>query len=152
MGESPTKTLQEIEAQVLMLARGIGAAGYDLPSYGTSRDFAYPHVEVGGGLYHYVMVERGQEQSRRSSPRYDDLLYWIFSDVTHNLAFSYELKHRVRHQDARRIAFARQIELMRRISSTMGDRLEADIAEILARAPYDDSRAQRLDGLREEDS
>jgi len=38
------KTLREIEADVNALATRIGASANDLPTYGKSRDFAYPHI------------------------------------------------------------------------------------------------------------
>ena len=142
------KTLQEIEAEVTALGGLIDASKHDLPTYGVSRDGGYPHVEVAGGLYHYVVVERGQERERRSSGTYDDLLFWIFESVTHNLAFAYELRHRVEDQDCRRIAFPMQIALMSRLSSEMGGRVEAKIADILSRAPYDDEPTRAVNRLR----
>jgi hypothetical protein len=142
------KTLDEVEADVTALGRMIGATSRDLPTYGKSRDFGYPHVEVANGLYHYVVVERGQELERRSSPDYDDLLYWIFESATHNLAFAYELSNRVEDQDCRRIAFPKQIELMNRLSPWMGERLEVHIAEVLSRAPYDDEAIKRVNRMR----
>src|SRR5262245_20287672 len=99
------KTLREIEADVLRVARRLGAAGQTLPTYGTSDDGARPHIEVGDGLYHYVVVERGVERERRSSGQYEDLLYWISRDITFGLAFSYELLNRIEDQDCRRVAF-----------------------------------------------
>jgi hypothetical protein len=141
------KTLREIEADVATLALRIGASKRDLPTYGASRDFGYPYVEVNGSLYHYVVVERGQELERRTSAKYDDLLYWIFESVTHNLAFSYELKNRIEDQDCRRIAFPKQIDLMKRISSEMGERLETGIAEILRGAPYDDEPTKAVNRM-----
>lgn len=142
------KTLQQIEADVAALATRVGANRDELPTYDHSREFGYPHVEVDSGLYHYVVVERGRESTRRSSPHYADLLYWIFADVTHDLAFSYELTHRVEDQDCRRIAFPRQIELMRRLGADMGARLEREIAEILERSPYDDEPTRAVNQMR----
>jgi Immunity protein 63 len=137
------KTLREIETEVNELAARIGASVNDLPSYGQSRDFGYPHIEVSGELYHYVVVERGQEISRQSSANYDDLLYWIFSDATHNLAFDYELNNRIEDQDCRRMAFQKQVQLIRRISPAMADKRSKEIEAILARAPYDDGPLRR---------
>lgn len=142
------KTLRDIEADVAALARRIGASDQDLPTYGVSEDFARPHIEVEHGLYHHVVVERGVERDRRSSNRYEDLLYWIFSSVTHSLAFSYELHHRVEDHDCRRIAFPKQIELMRQLGPELGDRLEREIADILRRAPYDDEPTKAVNRMR----
>lgn len=142
------KSLRDIETDVAALAIRIGASAQDLPTYGTSQDFARPHIEVEHGFYHFVIVERGVERDRRFSDNYDDLLYWIFSGVTHSLAFSYELHNRIEDQDCRRIAFPKQIELMRRIDPALAERLKADIAEILQRAPYDDEPTKAVNRMR----
>ena len=142
------KTLREIEDDVNSLAVRIGASANDLPSYGRSRDFAYPHIEVSDGQYHYVVIERGQEIDRKSSTDYNDLLYWIFSDATHNLAFDYELKNRIEDQDCRRIAFPKQVQLIGEISTAMADRKRNEIEAILLRAPYDDEPTKRVNRMR----
>ncbi|MBR0850994.1 hypothetical protein JQ543_24845 [Bradyrhizobium diazoefficiens] len=142
------KTLWDIEADVAALATRIGASQDALPTYGTSRDFGHPHIEVEPGLYHYVVIERGQEIDRQSSPNYDDLLYWVFKNVTHGLAFSYEQTHRIEDQDCRRMAFPRQIELMQRLGPDLRKRLEQEIAGILERAPYDDEATRAVNRMR----
>jgi hypothetical protein len=142
------KTLHEIEKDVAARARRIGVSLHDLPTYGVSRDYGYPHVEVHDGLYHYVVVERGQDIERRSSASYDDLLYWIFRSVTHREAFFYELNNRIKDQDCRRIAFPKQIELMKQIGPAFAQRLEHEIAGILREAPYDDEPTRALNRLR----
>jgi hypothetical protein len=142
------KPLHDIEADVLLAAARIDASAGMLPTYGISSDFGRPHVEANHGLYHYVVVERGEEIARQSSNRYEDLLYWIFRDVTHSLAFSFELKNRVEGQDCRRIAFPKQLEFMSKLGREMGERLEAEIADILRRAPYDDEPTKAVNRMR----
>jgi len=142
------KTLQEIEKEVAKLARRVRASLQDMPTYGVSRDGAHPHVEVKDGLYHYVVVERGEEIARQSSADFDDLIYWIFRDVTHRMAFFPEDMARIRDQDCRRVAFPKQIMLMKRLGPNMGERMERDIAYILRQAPYDDEPAKALDRMR----
>ena len=145
------KTLREIEADVLRSARRVGAHGLTLPTYGSSDDDARPHIEVGGELYHYVVVERGVERQRRSSDRYEDLLYWIFRDVTHGMAFSYELQHRKGDQDCRRIAFPEQVRLMTELDREFGRRIEAEIADMLRQNPYNDAPTRALNRGRRND-
>ncbi len=138
------KTLREIETEVTAFGHSIGVATLDLPSYGAAQAFAHPHVEVAKGLYHYVIVEHVKEQERRSTQCYEDMLYWIFSQLIHNLAFDYELAHRVPDRDGRRIAFPKQIKLMRTLSLELGERMQAHISEILKLAPYDDDPVRAL--------
>jgi hypothetical protein len=137
---SRMKTLAEIEVDVGRLAALVGASGSQLPSYGRTRDGGYPHVEVDADRYHYVHVERGQECSRLSSANLDDLLYWACADMTHGLAFAFEGRHRVAGQDTRRIAFARQLELLGLASPAMAQRRALEIEQVLARSPYQDDR------------
>ncbi|HEY0735045.1 MAG TPA: Imm63 family immunity protein [Herpetosiphonaceae bacterium] len=132
------KTPSQIEAEVKTLAQRIGASRNDLPTYGHTRDGGYPHIEVDATQYHYIIVERGRELERRSTSDFAELLYWIFSGATHSLAFAYELKHRSEAQDCRRIAFAKQIELLEAISPAMATRRAHEIEAILNRAPYHD--------------
>jgi Immunity protein 63 len=144
------KSLQEIEKEVAALARRVGASLHDLPTYGVSRVSGLWISAYRGRvrLYHYVVVERGEERARRSSADFDDLVYWIFRDVTHGIAFSYELTSRAEDQDCRRIAFPKQIKLMQRLGPKTGERMEQDIAEILRRAPYDDEPTKALNRMR----
>lgn len=142
------KSLNEIKSEVDRLAKLICASSNDLPSYGTTRDFAYPHIEVDATLYHYVVVERGQEFERKSTKEFNELLFWIFSDATHNLAFEYELNNRIEDQDCRRIAFPKQVELMKLISQEMGERLEQEISKILNKSPYDDEPTKAVNRMR----
>lgn len=137
------KTLPEIEAEVTALAQRIGASINDLPSYGYTRDAGCPHVEVDATQYHYVIVERGRELERRSTADFEELLYWVFASTTHSMAFDYELQHRIADQDCRRIAFAKQIELLHTLSPGMAARRAQEITELLKRAPYNDAPTRR---------
>ena len=128
-------TLPEIKAEVDRLAAILGAGQGILPTYGTSEDFARPHIEV-GAQYHYVIVERGLERDRKSFATLDGLLEQIFDDVTFGMAFSYELAHRIESQDCRILGFAKQIELMEQLNPDWAAREAARHASILRHAPY----------------
>lgn len=143
------KSLQEIKSEVLFLANKINAPSNTLPTFGVSRDFGYPHIEVDEINYHYVIVERGQEQYRRSTSSYTELLYWIFSNIAFQLAFDYELRNRIENRDCRRIAFPKKIEIMNSISPDFGTRCMQDIAEILTKAPYDDEPTRNANRIRQ---
>lgn len=56
---------QEIKSEITRLASRIGASDGVLPTFGFSEGWsARPHIEVDGGGYHYVVEERGHENSR----------------------------------------------------------------------------------------
>ena len=142
------KSLPEIKAEVTRLSEVLGASSTDLPSYGQTRDYGHPHIEVEDQLYHYVLVERGQEFERRSTSDFQQLLYWIFAGTTHSLAFAYELENRVEGQDCRRIAFPKQLELLGLIGREMAERRAREIEDILKSAPYDDEPTKAVNRMR----
>ena len=138
------KTLTEIKAEVDRRAALIGAVGrYSLPTYGYTEDGGRPHIEADSRGYHFVVVERGQEQSRFTTRDLDELLYRIFQSVTSDLAFAYELAHRVETQDCRRLAFQWQVELLSQLSPNWGQREAVEHQRILREHPFDDQSGIR---------
>lgn len=138
------KTLEEIRDVVIQFARILGAEGHSsLPTYGESRDLAYPHIEVDERGYHLVIIEKGEEQSRLTTQDFNNLLYAVFEIVVSCLATDYELKHRIEGEDFRRQWFRKQIELMNQLSKAWGERLEKKLADILIRHPFDDFALMR---------
>jgi hypothetical protein len=105
----------------------------------TAQHDGYAHVEYRDGLYHHVVTERGTEYRRRSSSSEDDILYWLMSDVVHDLASTYEREHRVAGQSFRRALFARTVKLMGSLEPAWADRKSAELGEVLERRPYDDA-------------
>ncbi len=142
------KSLHEIKVEVSRIAQVLGASTSDLPTYGHTRDYAHPHIEVDNEQYHYVIVERGQELDRKSTSDFDELLYWIFADATHSMAFAYELKNRVEDQDCRRTAFPKQVELLGLMSPQMAARRAKEIESILVSAPYNDEPTKAANQMR----
>ena len=137
-------TLTQIKTEVDRRAALIGAIGdASLPTYGHTQDFARPHIEVDSRGYHFVVVERGQEQSRFTTPDLEELLYKIFQSVTFSLACSYELAHRIESQDPRRLIFQRQLELLSQLSPHGGEREADEHQRILRKHPFDDRSAMR---------
>lgn len=140
----PQPSLAEVEATVKHVAARLGEPT-GLPTFGYTVDGGHPHVEVDGRGYHYVSVERGQEQRRDTTATLDELLYWIFRDATFGIAVAYELAHRVAGQDFRRILFARQVELISRLDPRWRERCADEQREILRKHPFDDLSDIRVD-------
>jgi hypothetical protein len=99
-------------------------------------DNGAPHVEYADGVYYHVVTERGLELERELFTDKDDLLYRLVSDMAFWLAVDYEFKNRVEGQDARRIIFAKCVELMERIGPEWAEKTHAHIAETLIENPY----------------
>ena len=132
-------TLSEIKAEVDRLAAQIGASGYILPTYGSSDDGARPHIEVDSRGYHYVVVERGEELKRLTTSDLDELLFNVFEGITFSLACNYEVAHRIKKQDSRRILFQRQVELLSALFPYWGEREARIHVQILRTHPFNDN-------------
>ena len=128
--------LDDFQSQYRARCQHLGVAA-TLPT--TRQDDGSPHLEIVNGVYQYVVTERGQEYERKVTRDRDEALYWFVSDVVSGLASRSELSQRVAGQDFRRLYFANEVELMRRLSPAWADRKAEEIAAILARAPYVDS-------------
>ncbi len=131
-------TLKEIETEVNRLAKIINAPQDGLPTYGFSRDFAYPHIEVDARGYHYVIVERGEELKRETTLDLQELLFLIFKDVTFSMATQYELKNRIKDKDCRRMYFIKQEELLGLLDPQWAVKQKEYHADILKIHPFND--------------
>jgi len=138
------RRLREIKEAVDRLAKVVGATPSQLPTYGSTADFAQPHIEVHGIEYHWVVIERGQVSDRRVFTTLDELLFQVFSSVTFSLACEWELTHRVPGKDCRRAMFLKQIELLDRLEPAWAQRERQHHEEALVSHPFDDSSDARV--------
>jgi hypothetical protein len=97
-----------------------------------------PYVDCDGTSFLYIVSERGTEFSRKVVSSEGELLHLLLSDAVSQMAWDYELDHRVEGCDPRRIAFPKMIELMDRLDPTWGAEMRARIEKILLNAPYKD--------------
>jgi len=130
--------LSQTKDRVDELAKIIAAPKETLPTFGRSEQSGQPHVEVDSNGYHYVVAERGHENSRHTTLDIDELMYAVFQDVTFVLACKYELNHRMDGQDCRRIMFEHQVELLSKLNQTWGERGRLEHAQILEQYPFHD--------------
>ncbi len=146
MPEAPRKplSLEEIEHIVLKLATCINAPDGLLPTFDGPDGFARPHMEVHGGLYYWVVSERGVERQRRTTTDMDLLLYWVFEDVTFSMASEYECHHRSSDVDSRRLLFKRHLELLEVLSPSWRDKRARELEVILWKHPFNDGLPNRL--------
>lgn len=130
--------LESLRTVVDSLAECISAPSSRLPTYGKSIDGAHPHIEHDALGFHYVIVERGCELRRQTTKDPLELLYWVYHDVTFDMACSREVKNRVMQQDNRRLLFKFQLDLLGRLDASWRERGELEIRRILQAHPFDD--------------
>ena len=144
------QTLQRVRNRVEELAIKINAPAEALPTYGKSKDFAHPHIEVDeDGLYYYVVVERGVELERKVTPNLNELLHWIFKNVSFTMACHFEFQNRIEDKDFRRILFSKQEELLGILNNTWKEEQIEEHDQILKRNPFEDASLLRSTYCRE---
>ena len=131
-------SINSIQQQVWKLASKINAPKSLTTVFATSPQDGRPHVEIHKDEFRLVTMERGALFSEKVTEDLDILLYWIFRSITSRIAQDYELKHRVEHQDSRRIMFSKQLKLMSKLSSSWHNRMRDEIDAILVANPYVD--------------
>lgn len=108
-------------------------------SFQTERsDDGSPHVEFSDGQYHYIVTERGLELERRTTTDVREIAFWMLNDLTFWMGVDHELNNRVEARDCRRIIFSKQLELMQQADTQFAKRREMQIAETLAKNPFND--------------
>jgi hypothetical protein len=105
--------LASLDAEVGKRAALIGAPARLLPTY---------------------VRENGSEHARRKTTSLDEILYWIFADVTFSLAVTWEVAHRVKGEDVRRGIFTKQLELLEQLDPVWASRSRLENAKWHAEA------------------
>ena len=128
-------SLREIEQQVEELARKIDAPLEGGPTYGTSKDEGTPYVEIYNSNYCFLARERDTTTLDQRTQDIDELLYWVFEYITHKMASSYAVVHRVSIYHHRRVMFSRQLDLLEELNPLWRKRREKEIDNILRLSP-----------------
>lgn len=136
-------SLNYIQERVEYLAGKILAPKQILPSYGRMEFDSHPFIESRGDGLYYVRSERGQEFERKYTEKLDDLLFWVFESVTHELASKYAARNGPEDKDFRRMMFEKQEELLGILNIDWRFAVEEEHNKILTQHPFDD-----LSGLR----
>jgi Immunity protein 63 len=137
-------SLDQLRNLINELAARIDAPDRLLPTFGSSIDFAEPHIEV-DDRYHWVVVERGCERQRRTTTDLDELLYWTFEAITSCLSSEHRFYGRKYDEDYRRRLFRNQLTLLAILDERWVKRCGAEIAVILAKHPFVDDKPPGLE-------
>jgi hypothetical protein len=106
-----------------------------LPEINSSNDFAKPFIELDEHGYNYICRERGEEVFRKSLFDIDELVYEVFDQVTFEIAIKWEIQNRKENEDFRLQLFAKQVDLMTKINTDFGQRVNSKLQKILTFKP-----------------
>lgn len=136
--------MNNIQNKIRGIAEKIDVPVDLLPTYVHSNDFGHPHIELEGDLMCYVVNERGEEISRKVTFDLDELLFWVFKDITFQMADVYWQNNKKLDIDPRRILFKKQAEFLFELNSEWGEKILMFQSRILREAPFDDKRSARI--------
>jgi hypothetical protein len=138
MSDSNKKLIELIENEFNELCQKIKPSDkkYIFPT--VRQDDGFEHLEIGEDEYHLIVTERGLELSRQTTKSKDEILYWLVSSFVWGWAGEFELKHRIKNQDFRRLFFAKQIEYLQKVNPFWAQRKRKEIEEILEKHPFND--------------
>ncbi|GAB2775441.1 Imm63 family immunity protein [Salinimicrobium soli] len=141
--------IQLLEREFNRLAKKISVPERLKPIFGSSHNDEKPYIfkDYTNDL-HYTAKERGQILFDKVTTDFDEILYWIFDDITTSMAFDYELRNRREEQDCRRIAFDKQMQLMIILNKIWGEKTAKKHSEILLESPFDDFASIRANYCR----
>lgn len=87
-----------------------------LPSYGKNYGKKSSYVKIENDGYSFITFGdywiKEQSHVNIKTLNIDELLFEIFKNATHRMAFNFELKNRIENQDFRIIAFKKHIEIL----------------------------------------
>ena len=131
--------LSALRSQYNAIAGSLGAPAKYRAFHTSPANDGSVHLELVGNTYHYVVTERGVELRRRSTDDPEDVLYWLVADLAWAMAADYEVTHRKRGEDFRRLLFATQLDILRRVKLEWAKRRQDEQEEILRNHPFVDS-------------
>jgi hypothetical protein len=138
MPESNEKLIEFIQNEFNELCQKINPSAKKYISPTVRQDNGFEHLEVGENEYYLIVTERGLELSRQTTKSKDEILYWLVSSFVWALAGEFELKHRIKNQDFRRLFFAKQIECLQKVNSFWAERKQKEFEKILEKHPFND--------------
>nr|WP_221380221.1 Imm63 family immunity protein [Actinoplanes polyasparticus] len=127
--------VEVLRAEVARLGALIDAPAADLVAF-EPREAARPYVLVDAdGVYHWLVVERGQVLQDRTTTSRDELLYWSFDATTYAMAGAWATRHPVSEQELRVTLWQRQFALLRTLDPDWEQRRRRELAERVADLP-----------------
>lgn len=125
---------------MIKMARIINADSDLFPLFGEADWNARPYIEIkSDGKLCYIISERGNENERKETYDLNELLYWVFADITFGMSCTFELRHRVAEQDCRRVMFRKQEELLGLINKEWESKEKSEHLSILNVHPFNDN-------------
>lgn len=121
--------LQRLIDAPRMLRPSYGALEYDVNSY---------YIEIDKkGVMRLIETEKNRVREVRRTKELDELLYWIFTNITFSMAFTIKSGNNADGYDHRRQIFLKQEELLGKLNPRWKEKKHAEYKAFLRKYPVD---------------
>lgn len=118
---------EEIEDELRRIAQIVGAKSDQLPTVCRLQGGGRPNIEISGdGTLSYEAYERGIQVYCYTFTVLDELMYHTFKEIVPQMANVYATEMEANGQDFYKVFFAKKIELMGKVKTEWGKRMEAE--------------------------
>lgn len=133
-------SLLKIKRKINQLQRIINAPKELRPSYGAFEYVDSYFIEIDPkGVMRLIETEKGRIHEVRRTKDLDELLYWIFTNITFAMACKQEREPDTKAKDRRIAIFLHQEELLGRLYPHWRDKKHAEYATFMKNHPKDDT-------------
>lgn len=140
-------SLLRIKKKINELARKIDAPRKLRPSYGSfdyEMDSFFIEIDQ-KGVMRLIETEKGQVHEVRRTRDLDELLYWIFTNITFSMAFKLAIEKPIGSMDRRKLIFQFQEELLAKLNPQWKEKIDAEYKVFLRNHPVDEIKGRGLD-------
>lgn len=140
-------SLLRIKRKINELAGRIDAPRKLRPSYGSfDYDVDSFFIEIDKkGVMRLIETEKGQVHEVRRTLDLDELLYWIFTNITFSMAFKLAIEKPIGSMDRRKLIFQFQEELLGKLNPKWKEKIHTEYKEFLKNHPSDDIKGRGID-------
>lgn len=136
-------SLLKIKRKINQLQRVINAPKELRPSYGAFEYVDSYFIEIDAkGVMRLIETEKGRIHEVRRTKDLDELLYWIFTNITFAMACKQDMETDIRANDRRIAIFLHQEELLGKLYPHWQDRKHAEYEAFIKNHPKDDTSAE----------
>lgn len=133
-------SLLKIKRKINKLQRIINAPKELRPSYGAFEYADSYFIEIDNkGVMRLIETEHGRIHEVRRTKDLDELLYWIFTNITFAMACKQAMENSIQLKDPRRAIFLQQEELMGKLYPHWQVRIRAEYKVFIKNHPQDDN-------------
>ena len=131
------KTLSSIEKRFRKIAEQLDAPMESRVFRKTPHHDGSRHCEFDGTSYSYITSERGECFDAQTTRDPSELLFWLVTDMTRDMASDFELNNRKPNDDAdtRLAMFDQHVELLSKIDENWALKIRREYDRILKKHP-----------------